>query len=129
MLQQICSQDAQCELEKQAAGPTFAGPAGASRCHLHNGTKTFATVRQSDYDEQVQSQPSAQLSQQPLSQLQSGQSLQHSQQDSPLQQPPVVEAAGPVEANDMAPADSAAKAANDQRALVNMIELTFWLMK
>jgi hypothetical protein len=76
----------------------------------------------------VQSQPSAQLSQQPLSQLQSGQSLQHSQQDSPLQQPPEVEVAGAVEANDMAPADSAAKAANDQRALVNMIELTFWLI-
>jgi hypothetical protein len=75
----------------------------------------------------VQSQPSAQLSQQPFSQLQSGQSLQQSQHDSPLQQPLLVEAAGPVEAKDMAPTESAAKAANDQRALVNMIELTFWL--
>jgi hypothetical protein len=76
------------------------------------------------YDSQVQSQPSAQLSQQPLSQLQSG---QPSQQPLSLQQPVVGAAAGPVEAKDRAPAERAAKAANDQRALVNMVELTFWL--
>ena len=78
------------------------------------------------YDSQVQSQPSAQLSQQPLSQPQSG---HPSQQPLSLQQPVVGAAAGPVEANDSAPVERAARAANDQSALVNMMKLTFWLME
>jgi hypothetical protein len=77
------------------------------------------------YDSQVQSQPSAQLSQQPLSQPQSG---HPSQQPLSLQQPVVGAAAGPEEANDRAPVERAAKAAKDQSALVNMMKLTFWLI-
>jgi hypothetical protein len=73
----------------------------------------------------VQSQPSVQLSQHSLSQLQSGQPSQQSL----LQQPPVqVAAVGVVEANASAPVRSAPTAARDQSVLVNMIKLTFWLM-
>jgi hypothetical protein len=74
----------------------------------------------------VQSQPSAQLSQQPLSQPQSGQPSQQLL----LQQlpPPHVVAAGVVAANESALVASAPTTARDQRDFVNMIYLTFWLM-
>jgi hypothetical protein len=71
----------------------------------------------------VQSQPSAQLSQQSLSQPQSG---QPSQQPLSLQQPVVAD--GVVEANASTPVLKANAAARENNALVNMIKLTFWLM-
>jgi hypothetical protein len=80
-----------------------------------------------DYDSHVRSQPSAQLSQQPLSQLQSGQFSQQAQQLSPSQQLPAV-AAGVVAANAKALVAKAPTAASDQNDFVYMIELTFWLM-
>ena len=96
----------------KTAGPACAGPAGVST--------NFP------YDSHVQSQPSAQLSQQPLSQLQSG---QPSQQLLLQQLPAHVVAAGVVAANANALVASAPMAARDQRDFVNMIYLTFWLMK
>jgi len=75
----------------------------------------------------VQSQPSAQLSQQPLSQLQSGQFSQQAQQLSPSQQLPVV-AAGVVAANANALVANAPTAANEKNDFANMVKLTFWLM-
>jgi hypothetical protein len=77
------------------------------------------------YDSHVQSQPSVQLSQQPLSQLQSG---QPSQQLLLQQLPAHVVAAGVEPANANALVASAPKAARDQMDFVNMIDLTFWLM-
>jgi hypothetical protein len=74
----------------------------------------------------VQSQPSAQLSQQPLSHLQSG---QPSQQALSLQQPlEQVAATGAEAANANALVARAPTAAKDQIDFVNMIKLTFWLM-
>lgn len=78
------------------------------------------------YDSQLQSQPSAQLSQQPLSHLQSG---QPSQQLLSLQQPlPQVAATGVLAANANALVARAPTAAKDQRDFVNIVELTFWLI-
>jgi hypothetical protein len=73
----------------------------------------------------VQSQQSAQLSQQLFSQLQSG---QPSQQLLLQQLPPQATVAGVVAANANALVASAPMAARDQRDFVNMMDLTFWLM-
>jgi hypothetical protein len=73
----------------------------------------------------VQSQPSAQLSQQPWSQLQSGQPSQ--QALALLQQPPPQLASEGAPANASELANKAPTAARDQRDLVNMMKLTFWL--
>ena len=79
-----------------------------------------------DYDSHVQSQPSAQFSQQPLSQPQSG---QPSQQPLSLQQPAEQVGAAGVEAvNAIALVAKAPTAANVQNDFVNMVKLTFWLM-
>jgi hypothetical protein len=95
----------------KTAGPACASPAGVS-----TGL---------DYDSHLQSQPSVQLSQQPLSQLQSGQPSQQSllEQLPPLlpQQPPVA-VAGVAAANASALVASAPTAARDQRDFVNMID-------
>ena len=77
-----------------------------------------------DYDSHVQSQPSVQLSQQALSQLQSGQSSQQLL----LQQFVVPVAVVGVAANANALVASAPRVATDQNIFVNMRYLTFWLM-
>ena len=118
--------DAKCGPEKQAAGPASASPAGASRCHLHMALKRKALRSESDFDEQVQSQPSAQLSQQPLSHLQSG---QPSQQPLSLQQPLVQVAAAGVGRGEREHTGAQDECGGQENnALVNMMRLTFWLM-
>jgi hypothetical protein len=78
-----------------------------------------------NYDSHAQSQPSVQLSQQPLSQLQSG---QPSQQLLLQQLPPQVAGAGVVAANASVLVASAPTAARNHRDFVNIMYLTFWLM-
>ena len=96
----------------KTAGPACTSPAGMSSNY--------------NYDSHVQSQPSAQLSQQPLSQLQSG---QPSQQLLLQQFPPHVAGAGVVAANASVLVASAPTAARDQMDFVNIVCLTFWLIE
>jgi hypothetical protein len=73
----------------------------------------------------VQSQPSVQLSQQLLSQPQSGQPSQQLL----LQQLPAGEVVAGLAANASTPVLKRTAEAREKIALVNMIKLTFWLME
>ena len=96
------------------------------RARLREPGRRFTRLPGSHYFSHVQLQPSAQLSQQLLSHLQSG---QPSQQPLSLQQPLVqVAATGEVPANARTPVLKRTAVARDKIALVNMMKLTFWLM-
>ena len=75
----------------------------------------------SNYDSQVQSQPSAQLSQQLLSQPQSGQPSQQLL----LQQLPTGEVVEGAAANASTPVLKRTAVAREKIALINMMKLTF----